>query len=207
MKLTCPACGADMSLDVILGHEGAREAVLVALRLPSPLGKLLVQYIALFRPARRNLSMDRLASLLAELQPMIDEARVMRNGISWPAPQEYWISGLTEVIARRDAGTLTLPLKSHGYLLEVIAGYGNRAAAKAEQDREAKRGGQTQVGYHPSHGTEHNREPPPPPTKSTERSQMPVSVREMLNKMKKPTQPNEGEPNGTENQSEGSGEA
>jgi hypothetical protein len=48
------------------------------------------------------------------------------------------------MISKRDK--LTLPLKSHGYLLEIIAGYGNKAEAKAEAQTEARRGGHTPVG-------------------------------------------------------------
>lgn len=64
MKTTCPACGAVASLDVLLGNDGAREAVMAALEIPAPLGKMLVQYLGLFRPANRNLSFDRVANIL-----------------------------------------------------------------------------------------------------------------------------------------------
>jgi hypothetical protein len=144
MKATCPACGAVASLDVLLGHEGARDAVMVALQLPAPLGKLLVQYVALFRPAQRQLSLDRVANLLGELLPLIAEAKIERNGRIWSAPQEYWAAALNEMLAKRDA--LTLPLKSHGYLLAVIEGYSNKAEAKQEAGTEARRGGYTPVG-------------------------------------------------------------
>ncbi len=144
MKTTCPACGAVASLDVLIGHEGAREALVVSLQLPAPLGKLLVQYIALFRPASRNLSLDRVASLLGELQPMIEAAKIERNGRIWSAPLEYWKSALEEMVAKRDK--LTLPLKSHGYLLTIIEGFSNKAEAKQEAQTEARRGGYTPVG-------------------------------------------------------------
>lgn len=160
MKLTCPACGAVISLDVALGHEGAREAVMLAMRLPPQIGKLLVQYVGLFRPPKRQLSMDRLASLLGELLPMIESARIERGGRSHIAIQDYWVMGLTDVINRRD--TLTLPLKSHGYLLEIIAGYSAKADAKAEALNDAKRGGHTPVGYHASHETTAPRVRAPP---------------------------------------------
>ncbi len=137
MRLNCPACGASLSLDAIIGHEGARDAVMTALALPAPLGKLLVQYLALFRPAQRTLSMDRVANLLGELLPMIESARVERNGRVWAAPQESWRLALDELLAKRDR--LTLPLKSHGYLLEVIAGMANKVEAKQETQREQQR--------------------------------------------------------------------
>ena len=144
MKTSCPACGAAFSLDALIGNEGAREAVMAALAIPAPLGKLLVQYLSLFRPAQRQLSFDRVANLLNELLPMIAEAKIERGSRCWSAPQEYWSMALTEMLAKRDA--LTLPLKSHGYLLAIIEGYSSKAEAKAEGQREATRAGHTPVG-------------------------------------------------------------
>lgn len=179
MKLSCPACGAVSSLDVLLGHEGAREAVMVALALPAPLGKLLVQYVALFRPAQRQLSLDRVASLLNELAPMIAEAKIERNGRIWSAPQDYWRMALEEMVVKRDS--LTLPLKSHGYLLTIIAGYSEKAEARAEAGEHARRGGFTPVGGGPPAQI-----PPSPPLsrgerqESRPRSVMPQSVKDVL---------------------------
>jgi len=137
MKCTCPACGAVYSLDVLLANDGARDAVMVALQLPAQLGKLLIQYVALFRPAERQLSFDRLANILGGLLPMIESGRVERSGRTWPAPLEYWRAALEDITSKRDK--LTLPLKSHGYLLEIIAGLANKAEgaqeAKTEQGK------------------------------------------------------------------------
>ncbi len=149
MRLTCPACGALSSLDVLIGHAGAREAVLAALRLPAPLGDLLVQYVALFRPAQRQLSFDRLAALLGELQPMIEAGRIERGGRAWAAPLDAWRAALEDITAKRDK--LTLPLKSHGYLLEIIAGQAGKADAAAESGKEAAARGVTPIGAHASH--------------------------------------------------------
>ncbi len=144
MKLSCPACGSLSSLDALLGNEGAREAVMAALAFPAPLGKLMVQYLGLFRPAQRQLSFDRVASLLNELLPMIQAGMIWRSGRIWSAPQEYWRMGLEEMLAKRDK--LTLPLKSHGYLITIIEGYSSKAEAKQEAHTEAQRGGHTPVG-------------------------------------------------------------
>ncbi len=138
MRLTCQACGAVISLDAALGHEGAREAVQIALQIPAPLGKLLIQYVGLFRPAQRQLSMDRVASLLGELLGMIQSAQIERNGRIYAAPFDYWQSALETMLAARDK--LTLPLKSHGYLLEIIASAADKTAAQKEaKAEEAKR--------------------------------------------------------------------
>jgi hypothetical protein len=140
VKLRCPNCGALMSLDLVMAHDAAREAVQIALQLPAPIGKLLIQYLGLFRrPDGQPLSLDRTANLLGDLLPMIQAAQIKRDGRDWPAPQEVWAAALREMLDRRDSGGLRLPLKSHGYLLEIIAGKGNRAEAKAEAAKEERR--------------------------------------------------------------------
>lgn len=125
-----------MSLDTLLASEGAREAVMTALQLPAPLGKALVQYLALFRPAQRQLSFDRVNSLLSELLPMIQSGKIERNGRLWAAPVESWRQGIEEMLAKRDK--LTLPLKGHGYLLTIIAGYADKTEARAEAQAEER---------------------------------------------------------------------
>ena len=139
MKFACPSCGALMSLDVVVAHDGAREAVQTALQMPAPIGKLLIQYVALFRPAKRQLTLDRLASLLGELLPMIRSAQITRDGRVWPAPQEVWPAALQEMLDRDKAKPFTRPLKSHGYLLEIIAGKVGQAEARAEVQAEERR--------------------------------------------------------------------
>jgi len=173
LKTICPACGALSSLDALLGHEGARAAVMVALAMPAPVGRLLVQYLGLFRPRARQLSFDRVANLLDELLPMIAAAKIARNGRIWSAPQDYWTRALQEMLDKRDQ--LTLPLKSHGYLLAIIEGYSNKAEAQAEQQHEDRKAGRTQIGgllqpLAPSPGLR----PPSPGGESVARGAKPV---------------------------------
>jgi hypothetical protein len=85
-----------------------------------------------------------MAKLIEELLPMIREAKIERNGRIWNAPQDYWKMALAEMIEKRDK--LTLPLKSHGYLLAIIENYSNKAEAKQEAQTEAQRGGRTPIG-------------------------------------------------------------
>lgn len=173
MKLACPACGSLSSLDALLGNEGAREAVMAALEIPAPLGKLLVQYLGLFRPAKRQLSFDRVANLLNELLPMIREAKIERSGRIWSAPQEYWKAAIEDMLTKRDK--LTLPLGGHGYLLTIIESYSNKAEAKAETQISTKRGGYTQVGASASHVMAK-------PEVKKPRSAMPETVKAALSK-------------------------
>lgn len=137
MKLNCPNCGEHLTLAALIEHDAAREAIMLALQFPAPLGKSLMQYVSLFKPAQRVLSMDRFASILGEILPMIQAAQIERGGRAYPAPQAYWQQAIEVMISGRDK--LTLPLKSHGYLLSIIAGFAEKNDAKAEKATEQGR--------------------------------------------------------------------
>lgn len=136
-KLTCPACGETLSLAALLEHDAARDVIAIALQMPAPLGKLLMQYVSLFKPAQRALSMDRLAKILGELLPMITDAQVSKKGRVYAAPQDYWVQGISNMVANRAA--LILPLGGHGYLISIIAGYSEKNEARAERQSEQGR--------------------------------------------------------------------
>lgn len=136
MKTRCPACGAVASLDALINHDAARDVVRQVFALSDPLGKALIAYLGLFRPAERELTFGRVAVLLGEILPDISRGRVTRGGREWPAPRSAWVAAI-EVVTTAPA--LKRPLKSHGYLYEVIAGAANGAEARAEAEAEQKR--------------------------------------------------------------------
>ena len=119
MQIRCPSCGAEMSLDAVIDNDAAAQALTLALSI-TPLGKLIVRYLAMFRPAKSKLSWPRVVTLLGELMPMIESQRIERNGSLYEAPHDVWCAAIEQMLATRDAGRLQIPLKSHGYLLEVI---------------------------------------------------------------------------------------
>ncbi|HCE6987325.1 hypothetical protein [Pseudomonas aeruginosa] len=123
MRTRCPSCGATLSLDALVAHEGAREALAAAFKLSGTVGAALVRYLALFRPEARELTMERVGKLLAEVLPDIQAGRITRNGQVYEAPQEAWVWAIEQGLAARDAGRLKTPLKGHGWLYEVIANY------------------------------------------------------------------------------------
>lgn len=137
MKLVCPSCGFFASPEAFLGEADEQRALLLAFKVPSQLAASMHQYLRLFRPEHRALTARRVESLLAELLPMIEVCRIERRGRIWPAPVEAWRTALDEIVAKRDR--LTLPLKSHGYLLEILVGYADKAEGMAETKREQDR--------------------------------------------------------------------
>jgi hypothetical protein len=139
MRITCPGCGAQYSLEAALQADAGREALMRALQMPAPLARLWAQYLAMFRSKSRALAMDRAERLMAELLPSLDEQMVRRNGVTRPAPLAVWEAALREMVELRNAGKLTLPLKSHGYLLEIVFSAADKIDAKAEREREDER--------------------------------------------------------------------
>lgn len=143
MLVKCPACNASASLEAWLAVDQGRSALVQALKMPA-LGGLLVQYLGMFRAAGRVLAFARVENLLGELQPMLDKQIVVRNGLTRRCPHEFWQQALERMVEQRDSGKLDLPLKSHGYLLEIVFSLAERAGAQEEKATEvARRSGAT----------------------------------------------------------------
>ncbi len=123
MKTKCPACGATCSLDALLGHSDASQAFVASLNLTGALAKPLVKYLAMFRSESRDLTFERTAKLLNELAPDIVAKQIKRGHHTYPAPQAAWVWAISVMLERRDQQKLDLPLKTHGYLYEVISSY------------------------------------------------------------------------------------
>lgn len=139
MRVSCPTCNAEYTLDVLVPHQLARTAVARLVRLSLPFGASAVQYIALFKPASRALSFDRIANLVEELRIDIERGAITRKGREWPADVHTWQAAIDIVLAKRDSQDLRLPLAGHGLLHEVIVGLVERAEARSETQREAER--------------------------------------------------------------------
>lgn len=138
MKCRCPNCGSENSLDTLIDDEPALKAIVAVLK-ATPAGRAVIKYLGLFRPAQRQLSFPKVAKLLTELMPMIEAQEIKRNGIAYPAPHHVWESAIEKVIEARDAGRLQTPLKSHGYLLEVVITEGKRLSDENVQRADAKK--------------------------------------------------------------------
>ncbi len=132
MKLVCPNCQCTYELAAALELAGARSALVSAMALSGELGRLMAHYIGMFKPAKKALSLDRAERLLAEIAPQIESQVVLRRGAELPAPRELWVNALRTMVEQRDAGKIELPLKTHGYLLEIVAAAASRGAAKQE---------------------------------------------------------------------------
>lgn len=139
MRSRCPCCGATSSLDVLVAHEDARAALAAVFQLSQPLGSALVRYLALFRPAKRELTMARVATLTHELLPSLQAGFIPRKGRDWPVTPGDWVHAIELTLLARDAGKLTLPLSGHGYLFEVLCSLADKAERVQEEAVQAER--------------------------------------------------------------------
>jgi len=135
MRLICPECGAVGSIAQFASDLDARAAVDIIAHVPGDIGIAMLGYLSLFRPAKRVLTWPRAHRLLADLQELMAAPCVQRRGKDWPVTPLMWRQALEQMVDARPR--LTLPLKSHGYLLEIVAGLADKAAASAEDKREA----------------------------------------------------------------------
>lgn len=139
MICRCPNCGAANSLDSLVSDAEAAEVLKMLLELDADIGKAAIRYIGLFRPAKSQLSWARTAKLLNELLPMIKAQEAARDGVCFPAPTEAWIHGFNETVNARDQGRLKTPLKSHGYLYEILAGWVGQPSAGNQTNQPDRR--------------------------------------------------------------------
>ena len=142
MKLSCPACGSQFTIDAATGDADARRFAVLVAGLNPQVGKWLIQYLALFTPAKTGLRWARMLTLSQTLEPMIKAAQVTHNGTTYTVPPEAWAAAM-EHLASRPAG-LSLPLTKHGYLLKMLANGAEKIEAKKEQGTEVQR----QKGHH-----------------------------------------------------------
>lgn len=119
MKTRCPACGAENSLDALIAHDEARQALWSLAQIGGEMTMSVLRYLSLFRPSKSALSFNRVAVLLGELLIDMQRGQIQRHGQMFDVSVEIWTAALQTVVSRRES--LTLPLKSHGYLYEILS--------------------------------------------------------------------------------------
>lgn len=134
MRLTCRSCGATGSAEAVFGDADAAEALRLAGELDPVIARAVWHYLALHRPAQRALSWARTEKLLREIHELVSQPTIRRHHRDWSVLPAMWREAMEQMQGQRDK--LTLPLKGHGYLLEIVAGLADKQEAGAERARE-----------------------------------------------------------------------
>ena len=145
MRGTCPDCGAQAHLAAFfVEDDGKRLAAQLADMTPE-LGRAVIGYLGLFKPAKTALRIARAVKLVQDLAALVDAGSVCRDersGVRRPATVAMWTAGIEQMLAQR--ASLTLPLDGHNYLRAVVFGLADKADAAVERQTEADR----RVGKH-----------------------------------------------------------
>lgn len=119
MELTCPCCKTRFPLQAgFLEADGLELAALYGALDPET-ARAMDAYLMLFKPKKTCLSNKRALTLAAELLPFILNGRFKRGGESYAAAAADWAAAMGNLVAHPPS---KLPLKSHGYLVEVVIG-------------------------------------------------------------------------------------
>ena len=128
MKLgRCPICHSHLHLDALIQDDAGSELLGVLAGLGRPLARPLAQYLALFRPAKSDLSNARALKLAQETLELADRDSLI-------AALQDTIRSLHD---KRQRGE-TKPLKNHNYLKQVMASVApdaRKPSAEAENNR------------------------------------------------------------------------
>ena len=143
MLSTCQVCGAEESLDGLLGRmiddAQVRQLIATVISISLPLGRDVVRYLRLHKPLKQKLRLEKLRGLLAELVPDLERNAIERNGRTWLVGPDAWRAAFDAIFEHADKGGLTLPLEGNGYLYSILVRLVERHEASQERDSEAQR--------------------------------------------------------------------
>lgn len=135
LQIPCPSCGMLFDLEVAMDSVDGKQFVELLTSLPPTAIRPVFNYLKLFKPKKQVLSWAKALKLLSELAPMIKAARIKRGGIDYVIPLAHWEQALMQLVNDRPT-SLALPLKSHGYLLSMLAAQAEKQAAIQEEKTE-----------------------------------------------------------------------
>ncbi|HEY1129623.1 MAG TPA: hypothetical protein VGF12_09485 [Roseateles sp.] len=138
MRATCPDCGAQAHLSAFLVEEDAKRLAILLAEMQPELGRAVIGYLGLFKPAKTALRMARAVKIVQELVALVETGTVCkdeRSGVRRPASAATWAAGIETMLQQRSS--ITLPLETHNYLRTVVYGLADKADAVAERQRES----------------------------------------------------------------------
>jgi len=135
MRLVCPSCGAVASMEAWQNDATFRYFAETLSKLPAPVMRSALPYLALFRKGKNALSWKRALTLVRSLKDLTDQGAVHWDvGETRPITAETWGKAMEATIGSRPHG-----LTNHNYLRHVAWEMAAELAGKVEADRERAR--------------------------------------------------------------------
>lgn len=135
MLLTCPSCGCRASAEIWNNDQYVRKFMAVIIGLPEPVASRLFDYCGLFRApgANRAMAWKKALRVAEEMTALVKTGHVQAKGkVSRPCPPYVWGAGMDRMIEMASTGQLSLPMKSHNYLVSIAWQEADKADASAE---------------------------------------------------------------------------
>lgn len=138
MKLICPSCGAVASAEAWENDTRWRKLLQVVTSLPVPLPPTVFGYLSLYRPGKSALSVKKALRLTGEIAVLVATVHIQVQGkVARSCRPDHWAAGMEQMTERR--GSLSLPLKNHNYLRQIVwqlADEADRQQESATRNRE-----------------------------------------------------------------------
>lgn len=138
MRITCPNCCESYPIDAGFADDDGKRLAALTAEMEPVLGRAVISYLRLFRPAKTALRTVRAVKIVEALLLLVRAGTVCRDergGIRRPATPALWAAGIEQMLAM--PGKLSLPLDNHNYLRAIVFGLADTADASAERQREA----------------------------------------------------------------------
>lgn len=129
MRIRCPNCHADYSIDQAVEDEAARELMGVLSDLPREVSRPLTAYLGLFRARTRALAWERALRLAREAQGLAEDQALLGAALS----------ETVEAMRAKQQESGWRPLTNHRYLKRVLESVEARGGALAPAATEAPR--------------------------------------------------------------------
>lgn len=145
MQCTCPECGTRAPLGAFFVEDDGKRLAMTVADLPQGLGRAVLNYLGLFKPARGALQIGRAAKLAADVAGLATSGNVRAGPpgtLLRAASPAVWAAGIEQLLARRDQ--LALPLDSHQVLIDAVYALADATAMALDAQRRA----QPAVGKH-----------------------------------------------------------
>lgn len=134
LTTVCPACSYKYDLLSALADGEQREywRYIQTQNLSTERLRLMFRYLGYFAPPKYAMSFSALYTRTESLLSQVTSGKVIRAGNTRVAPPELWWQ-VIELLVTNKPDALSLPLKSHNYLCQIVFNEADRAAAKAEE--------------------------------------------------------------------------
>lgn len=138
MRISCPNCCESFPIDAGFADDDGKRLASLFAEMEPVLGRAVIGYMRLFRPAKTSLRTVRAIKIVQELLDLVRTGSVCRderNGVRRPASPATWAAGIEQMLAA--PGKLDLPLSNHNYLRAIVYALADQVSAQAERTREA----------------------------------------------------------------------